>query len=517
MRSVPWPKRPCAVKVGPVGHLFVAHGDLTKLACNALLIPCDSEGNVNKAWRTILPKDLRPSKRYPGWLALDRRPNDAGVIDLPTVDGRGLWAFASVDVNGETTPEQVVARTSKAIEHVCQHVPDQDDRATPLIGIPLVGTGHGGLDARRAEVIEKLLKRCRAMPLSADIALILFDRRDFAAVQERRETTDWADLRSALHPHADRLGKLAARGELSLFLGAGVSKPVGLPDWWDLLTALAVEAKCDLPSRRGNPFKAAAPIKKALGDKYSKAISHQLRRRKHGIGHALLASLGAKRMVTTNFDRCMEIALKAPVGKDFRVLTRQLARGGSSWLLKLNGDVQDPATIVLTDSDLKRHPYERRALEGVVQSLLLTSHLFFVGFSFTDKNFLKLASAVSNVRSRARDKDSSQPGTALALTADEGNRVRYKDLHMLSMDETSPKAGARLLEIFLDRLVWTAATQGNLASEYLLDPRYESGLSECDAALRTLLVTMSDEASKKAKSSSGWKRVDACLRDLGAD
>jgi hypothetical protein len=185
--------------------------------------------------------------------------------------------------------------------------------------------------------------------------------------------------------------------------------------------------------------------------------------------------------------------------------------------LKLNGDVQDPATIVLTDSDLKRHPDERRALEGVVQSLLLTSHLFFVGFSLTDNNFLKLASAVSNVRSRARDKVPSQPGTALALTTDECNRARYKDLHMLSMDEVSPKLGARLLEIFLDRLVWTAATQGNLASEYLLDDRYESGLSECDAALRKLLIKMSAEASEKAGSSSGWKRVAGCLRDLGAD
>jgi hypothetical protein len=240
--------------------LFVAHGDLTKLACDALVIPCDSDGNVNSVWRKILPKDLPPSKRYPEWLALEGHPNDAGLIELPTVDGRRLWAFASVDVDGEATPEQVVARTSKALAHVCQQIADQGDRATPLIGIPLAGTGHGGLETRRAEVIEKLLKRCRAMPLSADVALVLLDRRDFAAVLERREASDWTELPRGLRDHADRLGKLAARGELSLFLGAGMSKPVGLPDWWDLLDALAEEAGVDRPRRKGNPFKAAAPI-----------------------------------------------------------------------------------------------------------------------------------------------------------------------------------------------------------------------------------------------------------------
>ena len=63
---------------------------------------------------------------------------------------------------------------------------------------------------------------------------------------------------------------------------------------------------------------------------------------------------------------------------------------------------------MLTTHDLKRHPNERRALEGVVQSLLLTSHLF-VGFSLTDKNFLELAEAVSKVRARAHDEQLPSP------------------------------------------------------------------------------------------------------------
>ncbi|STZ41798.1 Uncharacterised protein [Mycolicibacterium gilvum] len=88
---------------------------------------------------------------------------------------------------------------------------------------------------------------------------------------------------------------------------------------------------------------------------------------------------------------------------------------------------------------------------------------------------------------------------------------------MLSMGAQSSAQGARILEIFLDRMVWTAATQSALASEYLLDKRYSSGLSDPDAALRDLVIAMTEKASAEAKSSSGWTRVADCLRSLGAD
>lgn len=145
----------------------------------------------------------------------------------------------------------------------------------------------------------------------------------------------------------------------------------------------------------------------------------------------------------------------------------------------------------------------------------MTSHLLFVGFSLTDKNFLAMAEAVSKVRARAQDRESSKPGTALALTAEGLERAKYKDLDMLSMGGASSAGGARVLEIFLDRLVWAASTESELANEYLLDGRYASGLSERDRALRDLLVDMVENASPQAKSSSGWTRVEECLRSLG--
>lgn len=500
-----------------MGHLFVAHGDLTNLACDAILIPCDANRNVNAAWEPILPANLPSARYFPDWLVLDGVLNEAGIIELPAVDGRQVWAFVSVDERRETTPEAVVDRMWAAIEYLSARTAPREGRAAPLIGLPLPGTGHGGLDDRRAEVIATLLERHRDAALNSDVALVLLDRRDFAAVQERRVESDWRELSDEMRAHADRLGRLAARNELSLFIGAGMSVPVGLPNWWALLEALAAEAGVAVPTHEPDPFKAAQPIVDALGDRFSDSIRRQLDKRRHGIGHALLANVGSKRLVTTNFDPCMEVALGAPLEVEFRVLTRELAKGGAGWLLKLNGDIEQPDSIVLTEHDLERWPDERRALQGVVQGLLLTSHLLFVGFSLTDADFLELAHAVSKIRRRAPDHLSSLPGTALALTDADRDQAGYTDLHMLSMSSTSAAHGARTLEIFLDRLVWSSATQGALANEYLLDDRYRSGLSPEDRALRALLTELASSASAEAKSSTGWRRVTECLRSLGAD
>ncbi|WP_293240456.1 SIR2 family protein [Mycolicibacterium sp.] len=310
---------------------------------------------------------------------------------------------------------------------------------------------------------------------------------------------------------------MAARGQLSLFMGAGVSRPAGLPDWWRLLDDLADEAGVVRPSLEQDPFEAAIPIVEALGDRYHAEVVKRLDKGRHAIGHALLATLRVDRMVTTNFDECMELALEVPSAGEFRVLARQLVDGSRPWLLKLNGDVKQPDSIVLTSADLSRSPSERKALEGVVQTLLLTSHLLFVGFSLTDKNFLALADAVTKVRALAVDSVAEPPGTAIALVEADVERAGYSDLQMLWMDESSPKRGARLLEVFLDRIVWSASRLSDLSSEYVLDDRYLSGLSDADLALRDAILKLRRDAGPDARSSTAWGHVQRLLTELGGD
>ena len=341
-------------------------------------------------------------------------------------------------------------------------------------------------------------------------------------MQARRHSEDWPSevLSEQSREKADHLGALARAGQLSLFMGSGVSRPVGLPDWNGLLKRLARAAGIDMPSGL-DPEAAASVIKSAMPvetyyDELTKALNFQ----RHGIGHALLASLPVTRMVTTNFDPCMELALNGALGADeFRVLIRQAADNAKPWLLKLNGDIGDPESIVLTAQDFQQHSVQNGALHGVVQGLLLTSHLLFVGFSFTDKSFLRLAESVARVLSKARGTPAdTQTNTAIALTPDDLAHVTYQDLDILKMsdDVADVPAAARRLEIFLDRLCWKAVSVNDRAAEYLLDDRYTSSLKAEDSELRTALLKLAADTSPGVKAKSlGWQRIEAVLNDLG--
>jgi hypothetical protein len=231
-----------------------------------------------------------------------------------------------------------------------------------------------------------------------------------------------------------------------------VSRPAGLPDWRQLLDELAAAAKTGTRSPDEGLEEAATRIKDALGEQYHDEMVKQLNAKQHAVGHALLAGLRVKQMVTTNFDPCMELALEPILDKQFRVLARQLANGGMAWLLKLHGDIGQPDSLILTCEDLDRHAVEGAPLRGVVQSLLLTSHLLFVGFSFKDKDFLEPAAAVSRVRAAAEGAAGTSVGTALALTQADADSVEYRDLRMITMLKGGRNEAA-LLDIPIERRV----------------------------------------------------------------
>src|SRR5262249_8070865 len=122
----------------------------------------------------------------------------------------------------------------------------------------------------------------------------------------------------------------------------------------------------------------------SVGEAVAQLIADEARR--HALGHALLARMPVDEVVTTNYDDLFARAGTA-AGRPCAVLPGGAIRRGERWILKMHGTVQRPETIVLTRADYLRFQETRSALAGIVQALLLTRHMLFVGFSLHDDNF----------------------------------------------------------------------------------------------------------------------------------
>jgi len=456
-----------------------------------------------------------------------------------------------------------------------------------------------------------------------DVVLVIKSARKFSAAQAHRRhlavsgrgAPRWqAKLGERLCEAATELAALATSEQLALFLGAGVSVGAGLPAWKELLTSLAergdvpIDAQeleqlsmLDLPdqasvlcSRLGHqpdPMGIDGKAGDAIVDSYSdrsgglasppafsdgckadrismargerrlaELVVQELSSDYYSLSHGLLASLPVSSVVTTNYDTLFEEAWRGAQA-DFNVLPYETARA-DRWVLKLHGDLRRPQDIVLTRAQMNGYLEERGALSGIVQAMLMTKHLLFIGFSLQDPNFGEVAGTVRSVlspkvgqRTFANGGDNgltpSAPlqtpsmvrgstsrgattgatyrsggggtfGTLLSLHNRPFLAELWPDVRCMPMDLTdatlphvmSNAACARILDIFLDKLSLDAST----TTRHLLDTDFSGVFDADELALRSQLIDFQERLRKnpKARSSSGYAIVRETLRSLGA-
>ncbi len=198
------------------------------------------------------------------------------------------------------------------------------------------------------------------------------------------------------------------------------------------------------------------------------------------------------------------------------MLPYEPSSGSKRWLLKMHGCVEHPEDIVLSRRHYLRYEERRAALTGIVQAMLITKHMLFVGFSLRDDNFHRIADAV---RRAVQPGDSGLPvagvfGTGLTLTRSPlfeslwSGEMEIRP--MLGDDEPEDMArGARRVELLLD--VVARRTAG---TEHLMDGRYAPLLSKHERRLRDALQQLA-EARSAAGPAPGWERVDRLLRAHG--
>jgi hypothetical protein len=513
------------------GHVFVVGADLTRLACDDVLVPTDRSLRVMASWLPLLPPDSVESQDDDGACVAGAWSVGERVLEVPACGERRAWLVDTVADGGERDGDRGLSWLLEGAREALAAVARREvpapahGRARRLVGLPALGTGWGGAAGQRGALLQQLLPVLReaADEYGCDIALVLRRPSDLAAAQRvrRAEGGGWS-LPEALRSLAEDLGERARDGDLAVFLGAGVSAAAGLPTWERLLEELATRAGLDDGLRAGlsglPPQDAAALLARALGrEELTAYVQERFGPGPYSLAHALIAGLPVREFVTTNYDPLVELAA-ADIGRPLRVLPFQEAAPGAPWLLKLHGDAAHPDSIVLTREQYLEFGDHRSALAGVLQSLLLTRHVLFVGTSMLDDDLIRIAHQVRSVQHVPDTAARRRSGTVLALREDPVRaRLWEQDVETVAMtgaDELAdvPAAeAARRLEVLLDLL-------GCLSSRptgYLLDPAYRGLLDEEETVLSDALADVAAALTGGAGQSWAGHEVLQVLRRLG--
>ena len=506
------------------GHLFVAHGDLRTLVCDHWLLPVDRGLSASYSWN-------RTDTWHTIWPHLPRRMNPGQrVVEVHSWTGsRRPWPTNVA--SGGRTPASWQGESVAQFLEAASRAPATLGRARPLLGIPIVGTGYGGKRRQAGEVLGAVLPVVYTFLAhhDVDVALITWTEEDYAAAQAARRTCAtqghgvWTELSATLEASARHLAGLAAKHQLSVFMGAGVSAAAGLPTWDQLLDRLAAESGLDEPERRSlsrlGVLDRAQLVAQRLGPDPD-ALGHAVRRCLDvgdavALSHCLLAGLPVREFITTNYDDCFERACQA-TGRPVARLPYAPATEARRWLLKMHGCVQSPSDIVLTRRDYVRYAERSAALAGIVQAMLITRHMLFVGFSLNDDNFHRIVDAVRRALTAA---DRDRLGTVVALFEDPLLEQLWDDdlswVHCLPGSGGSLPEAARRFEIFLDALGFHAT-----APHHLLQRRFHDVLTPQEAELKRLLGPVQKWVSRHRKApdpsvAAAWALLANALRDLG--
>ncbi|MGY2082238.1 SIR2 family protein [Blastococcus sp. SYSU DS0539] len=503
------------------GHVFVVGADLTRLSCDDVLVPTDRSLRVARSWRPLFPDELITDQQAEGDCLGMAWSGDERVLEVPGDGSRRAWLVDTVDDGGRGLP-WLLDGAREALAAVARRrvTEPAHGRARRLVGLPALGTGWGGAAGQRGALLQQLLPVLReaAEEHGFDVALVLRGPSDLAAAQRVRRGEDggW-DLPGHLRELAEDLGERARRGQLALFIGAGVSAAAGLPTWPELVDELATRSGLDDDLREGlsrlPPQDSAALLARELGTAELEAfVADRFGPGSYALAHALIADLPVQEFVTTNYDPLVELAA-ADIGRQVTVLPYEEARPGAPWLLKLHGDAGHPESVVLTREEYLQFGAQGAALAGVLHSLLLTRHVLFVGTSMLDDDLIRIAHQVRTALQTQGSGTARRTGTVLALREDAARaRLWEQDVETVAMSpaDGEPAEAARRLEVLLD-LIGCVSTP---PTGYLLDPAYRGLLNDEERALAGALRCVADALPEDASSTAALE-VAALLRRLG--
>ncbi len=510
-----------------LGHVFVVKADVTTIDCDAWLCPTDVRFKVNAGFGK--PLGLPDGGLLPGyeWPTKQR----AIAADRHRQQNQPLTVLGKVGQVTPANPQEVTALIEKLLpvigEFVEVAVKQADATRRPLrLALPLIGTGHGGLSGAKGDTIAPLLTELGKHAKQDHVDFVLCTDNDLAwsAVQSARNNWSWG-LASDEEQLAADLAEHARTGHLVLFIGAGVSRDAGIPNWKELLESLYPAAIATTQKSKLTDLDyrdQATLIEQELGgrEKLLASLTQEIEGfSRIGLTHCLLASLGSQEAVTTNYDNLFERACAGPhraIDDALTVLPYGRVVEDRPWLLKLHGSLDrldHRDDIVVTRRDYMELARNRSALFGIVQALLVTKHLLFVGYSLTDEDFNQL---VYEIRTAIGSAETKKPLGTVLMVEDWPLATLWEDILRVSqVGKDQPGRPGRRLQIVLDRV----AHQATPNYSYLLDG-YIKGLLEPDeqdiAAKLTDVQQVVDKILRASPDQPTAKAVRETIASFGA-
>lgn len=256
------------------------------------------------------------------------------------------------------------------------------------------------------------------------------------------------------------------------FVGAGLSRGLGFPDWRGLLQGLIAKAEADhslskdqaddcrrLAEDSSKFLMLAEEMKDVLGVEFKTYLEETFGNDAINPkpAHELLVTLKRNNfIITTNYDLLIEKAfvnnrtLQTPYKYyEANALQRQLYLR-KFFLLKAHGDAKTAAEhIILTDKDYRKLLYKEPGYQSVLQSIFTMYSVIFIGCSLQDPELKLLLNYIN-----AAFPEGGIPHYALMSTDDTGTteRNRWKKDYNMRIIPISPDNNYKDIDIFLQIL-----------------------------------------------------------------
>jgi tetratricopeptide (TPR) repeat protein len=212
--------------------------------------------------------------------------------------------------------------------------------------------------------------------------------------------------------------KAIEEDNLVLFVGAGMSIPLGFPDWRNLIKKILQKLKVDFDKKRPIAFdyyidninsidlfeildelenkEVSEDVKDILYKEISKIVLTE-----EGLNrHKKLWSISDK-IITTNYDKALDESKPKLIEVFESDNTFQQAKSikGAPFLYKIHGDITDPLKCILFSSEYTKLYDEKNPNTATLRNILLNKTILFIGFSLEDPfvvNQIKLIQKLYN-------------------------------------------------------------------------------------------------------------------------